>query len=140
MPLGEIPDDDRTCENCVHEWAESDGLCCGCARSYIGPGRDPGIGTDYWMEDGASVRERAEARIAELEAVVDAFRAARPQLVELGIYPAFSPLCQCEKCRAIRALDALPQDPSVVQKRAEQDKQAKQAKQDEDHHTTYSYE
>ena len=62
MPLDELPDAERTCENCErHAWLD-------CNRSpelesLLGVCRD-------WTEAQCSTRERAEKKIAELESLL----------------------------------------------------------------------
>ena len=69
MPLGELPDAERTCKRCEHDDDEVQATCGGCSRAWSG-GHIEGALNDYWSEHGRSVRERAEKLIAELEALV----------------------------------------------------------------------
>jgi hypothetical protein len=66
MPLGELPESERTCARCEHDDSDSQALCGGCSRAWNN-GHIAGAPNDYWSETGTSVRARAEKLITELE-------------------------------------------------------------------------
>ena len=96
MPLGELPDAERTCARCEHDDADSQALCGGCSRAWNN-GHTAGAPNDYWSETGRSVRERAEKLIAELAALVP--HPGDGSCDRCGVVPATHvPMSLCPEC------------------------------------------
>ena len=96
MPLEELPQDRRTCRRCEHGDDVDQATCGGCSRAWSG-GHIEGALTDYWSEKGWSVRERAEKRIAGLEALVP--HPGDGSCDRCGVVPATHvPMSLCPEC------------------------------------------
>jgi hypothetical protein len=103
MPLGELPDAERTCKRCEYDDDEAQATCGGCSRAWSG-GHIEGALNDYWSEKGRSVRERAEKLIAELEirAKITIVHLAKAGLFETIVRERDEARAEAEKLRGER--------------------------------------